>query len=289
MPRPRLEAAPWWPEFLEVKDEYPLKVLAERYGVSINGLSRALKRAGIERPIVRKPRGSLPDVGRKHDPRSAEAQEWWPEFLSLKDKKPLAELAEKFEVAEITLQRALKRTGETRKSQRGARGNRKAKGAARKLASLSDQVGVLPDAEVATLAGVSKYAVAQYRKKKGIPAVRGGRPPSKAPARPRTTPAPRRVAASAPPPTPASVARPAPVLAAASPAPVRAASASVAASPLNISLRGEAFVARFKCGDAEEKLVVVGRDLVDAALQAQQAVTAEGWRLEGLEFVGLAL
>ncbi len=175
MPRPRLESASWWPDLLELKDELSLAELSDKFGVSINGLSRALKRAGVERKTVRRGRGPAkkPNKPRKGpDPRSAEAQAWWPDFLALKDKKSLAELAKKFEVAEITLQRAMKRTGTDRKSQRGATGSRKARSTARRLSPLTHLLGKLPDAQVAAQAGVSKYQVAQYRKRKGIPSVR---------------------------------------------------------------------------------------------------------------------
>ncbi len=171
MARPRLETADWWPELLKLQERLPLKELAERFGVSVNGLSRALKRAGVEHRPVRSPDpGSGADA--PPDPRSAEAQPWWPEFLALKDRHSLAKLARRFGVAEITLQRALKRTGVGRKSQRGARAGRESKRAARAIKPLEGLLGQVPDGEVARQAGVSRYAVAQYRKRRGIPSVR---------------------------------------------------------------------------------------------------------------------
>ena len=52
------------------------------------------------------------------DPRSVEAQSWWPDFLASKDDFSLQQLAHRFGVAPISLQRAMKRTGVERKSQR---------------------------------------------------------------------------------------------------------------------------------------------------------------------------
>ena len=168
MPRPRLESASWWPQLLADKDAMSLRELAEKYNVSINGLSRALKRAGVSRRPIRTIRASAATSSAAPDPRSVEARDWWSEFLSLKDAHSLSALAERFGVAEITLQRAMKRTGVTRRSQRGAKGNRQAADAAEKLAAHQDLVGVLADAEVAVRAGVSRYAVAQYRRRRGI-------------------------------------------------------------------------------------------------------------------------
>ena len=168
MPRPRLESSDWWPSLLAEKDSKPLRELAATYGVSVNGLSRALKRAGIERGRVRGAAVGPDAAADSPDPRSIEARDWWSDFLDRKDKQSLSSLATRYGVAEITLQRAMKRTGTSRKSQRGAKGNRQARAAARKLGPLKDLLGTVPDADVADRAGVSRYAVAQYRKKQGI-------------------------------------------------------------------------------------------------------------------------
>ena len=182
MARPRLETTDWWPELLELQDQLPLKVLAERFGVSVNGLSRALKRVGIQHRPVRAPQGGDGQGEATPDPRSAEAQEWWPEFLELKDRQSLARLAKRFGVAEITLQRALRRTGIDRRSQRGARAGRESRKAARLIKPHADVLGLVPDGEVARRAGVSRYAVAQYRKRRSIPSVRAGREERSSPA-----------------------------------------------------------------------------------------------------------
>ncbi len=173
MPRPRLESSHWWPALLAEKDSLSLRELSAKYGVSVNGLSRALKRAGVSRSTVRARSDAAPAATTTPDPRSIEARDWWPDFLERKDKQSLAALAKRFGVAEITLQRAMKRTGVTRRSQRGAKGNRQAQRAGRKLAAYKHELGVLADAEIAEKAGVSRYAVAQYRKKRAITSVRG--------------------------------------------------------------------------------------------------------------------
>ncbi|MCP4868481.1 MAG: hypothetical protein GY898_07160 [Proteobacteria bacterium] len=238
-----------------MKDELSLSEMADRFGVSINGLSRALKRAGIERKTVRRGRGpakkKAPPKG--PDPRSAEAQDWWDEFLALKDRKPLADLAKRFGVAEITLQRAMKRTGTERRSQRGARGSQQARKAARRLKPLEHLLGTVPDAEIAAQTGLTRYAVAQYRRRNGVPSVRSG----------------------------ASRAQPAEV---ADPTPRPA-----------VNGDAEAYLVRVSADGGDHKYVVLGKDLADAAAQAQAAVTDRHgagrgtWTIEGLEFLGLAI
>ncbi len=172
MPRPRLESHSWWPKLLAEKDHKSLRELSETYNVSINGLSRALKRAGVQRTPVRGGKRVRTEAGPAPDPRSIEARSWWPDFLERKDKQSLSALAKRFGVAEITLQRAMKRTGVTRRSQRGAKGNRQAQRASRRLALHAELLGVVPDAQIAEKAGVSRYAVAQYRKRLEVTSVR---------------------------------------------------------------------------------------------------------------------
>jgi|GEM_PF-2074933 len=292
MARPRLESADWWPELLQLKDELPLKVLAEKYGVSINGLSRALKRAGIERPIVRKARAEA--LARAHqsekvDPRSAEAQTWWPEFLELKDKRSLAELATQFGVAEITLQRALKRTGVERKSQRGSRSGKAGRTASRKIAPYKDQLGILADGDIAARAGVSKYMVAQYRQRRGVAPAKGGRKPSKAKAASK--------AASKAAPKAAPKATRAPKAAAAPAAAPKVAAKAAPKEPRAAARSGsgqEAWRVRVLVdGGGEKAFVVIGADLAQAAASAlngvRQRLGATGWTLQALEFLGPAL
>lgn len=135
MPRPRLEVAPWWPEVLALKDRLSLRDLSARFNVSINGLSRALRRAGSPKADSALPGGrrKASDAREKASARYAveekllrgvEGQDWWPQFLSLKDTHTLSELARRFDVAEITLQRAMKRAGIARRSLRGVRPDR---------------------------------------------------------------------------------------------------------------------------------------------------------------------
>ncbi len=263
MPRPRLEASPWWDDLLELKDSHTLHELAERFGVSVNGLSRALKRAGIRRSTVRTGAGG----GRSEpDPRSAEAQSWWAEFLVLKDKHSLAELAERFGVAEITLQRALKRTGVNRQSQRGARGNRQTQASNRKIERVAHLLGVVPDGEVARQAGVSRYAVAQYRQANGISSVRdGARGTGKASGAGGLLPL----------------------------------SPAASLTLRRITQGKEAYLVRVSAAVEEQgtplRFVAVGSDLADAAARAQAAVARRmsesggEWNIDGLEFLGPAL
>ena len=247
MPRPRLESSPWWSDLLAEKDSLSLRELSKKYGVSVNGLSRALKRAGVDRaPVRRGAPGATPAAQAAPDPRSIEARDWWPDFLDRKDKQSLAALAKRYGVAEITLQRAMRRTGVTRRSQRGAKGNRQAQRAARKLAAHKDLRGVGADAEIAARARVSRYAVAQYRKKRGIASVRGGGAPAAA------TPKPR--------------------------------------APKTVRRGAEAYLVRV--AGADERYIVIARDLAEAAATAQAGVQARfsgARKIEGLEYVGPTL
>lgn len=269
MPRPRLESATWWPDLLELKDELPLRDLAQRFGVSVNGLSRALKRSGIDRRVVRPGRDSSTSGSQSRvDPRSAEAQAWWSEFMVLKDTHSLATLARRFGVAEITLQRALRRTGVQRKSQRGARGNRQTQAAQGRIAQVKHLLGVVPDGEVARQASVSRYAVAQFRKEQGIPSVRDNARRSR-------------------PVTPSRRGLFAPM------------SQATSLSLRKITQGREAYLVRVSTDLADGadplRFVSVGRDLADAASQAQEAVAQRmaesggSWNIDGLEFLGPAL
>lgn len=263
MPRPRLEASPWWADLLQLKDQLTLQELADRYGVSVNGLSRALRRAGVHRSAVRAGGGGARS---EPDPRSAEAQPWWADFVGLKDSHSLAELAQRFGVAEITLQRALKRTGVSRRSQRGARGNRQTNASNRKIALARHLLGVVPDGEVARQVGVSRYAVAQYRQSKGIASV-------------------REAGASAAKPHPSRLLMPL--------------SPAASLTLRRITQGREAYLVRVTAAVEERgtalRFVAVGRDLADAAAQAQAAVARRmsdsggEWNIDGLEFLGPAL
>jgi hypothetical protein len=150
----------------------------------------------------------------------------------------------------------MKRTGVLRKSQRGAKGNRQAQRASRKLAPHRALLGTVADAEVAVLSGVSRYAVAQYRKKHGIASVRASTLPSE-------------VAA---PPMGRAVARPA------------------RASSGGRGRMDEAYLVQV--AGASERFIVIARDLAEAASTAQAGVAKRfsgSRKIEGLEFVGPAL
>lgn len=262
MPRPRLEASPWWGDLLGLKDQLTLQELSERFGVSVNGLSRALRRAGIERRAVRAGAGGMRS---EPDPRSAEAQPWWQEFVRLKDQQSLADLALHFGVAEITLQRALKRTGVDRLSQRGARGNRQTQASNERIDRVRHLLGVVPDGEVASQAGVSRYAVARFRQGQGIASVREASAGTRA-------------------------------------APARSLMPLSPAASLTlrrITQGREAYLVRVTAAVEHQgtplRFVAVGKDLADAAAQAQEAIgrrMAESggeWNIDGLEFLGPAL
>jgi lambda repressor-like predicted transcriptional regulator len=165
-----LENSSWWSDFLGQREQLTLRAAAEKFGVSVNGLSTALRRVGLgaaegeaPRRRGRKPNAAaaasstdvapVPAAPRKArrkgrtgpDPRSAEAQSWWPEFLALKDSRSLASLARRFGVAEITLGRAIKRTGIERAP--AATGRR---GAAGRRAAATESPAPAPRAAVAT-------------------------------------------------------------------------------------------------------------------------------------------
>jgi hypothetical protein len=137
--------------------------------------------------------------------RRLETFDWWPELISLKDTLSLRELAQKFDVTPGAISSALRREGINRapappgprnarkrgdeealppepgESTRPARTAKAGKAEPRshskdaRLLSLWDDLGKLPDRDVAQKAGTSVRTVASFRARHGIAAYAGPR------------------------------------------------------------------------------------------------------------------
>ncbi|MCB9688913.1 MAG: hypothetical protein H6738_16080 [Alphaproteobacteria bacterium] len=118
--------------------------------------------------------------------RKIETFDWWPELVQVKDDYSLRELAERFKVTPGAITAAFKRTGTRRRSAPpGPRARRKGRaetddaldaGAIQSrphskddaLLPYRDQLGQVPDSEIAGLAGVSVRTVASFRARNDI-------------------------------------------------------------------------------------------------------------------------
>jgi len=132
--------------------------------------------------------------------RRIETFDWWPKLLEKKDELSLRELAEEFSVTPGAISAALRRTGTTRKpAPPGPRGRRPGslppepgeEGAPvmrpgskdSHLVPFLDELGKVPDADIAERAGVSVRTVASFRSRHEISGYsgprrsRGGRKP----------------------------------------------------------------------------------------------------------------
>ncbi len=252
MARPRLEQGEWWSELVGLSDELGIGELAERFGVSRRGLRRAMLRTGLlQEPS---PPSALVS-GRTPDPRSAEAQPWWPEFLKLKDRRTLAQLARRFSVSQLTLSRAMKRTGTTRTAQRRGRNRKASRKLTLALAPLKDQLGQLSDAEVARQAGLSASQVARYRRARQIPSSRSRG------------------------------------LTGAGTESTSSMGQAAARTPGPGASGQHAFLVGASMGERSVRFVVVAKDLAQAArlapsrLQARHGSDEEGWQLDRVELV----
>ena len=127
----KLETHDWWPRLLELKDDLSLQELAERFGVTAQAVSRALKRNGI--PRKRTPPG----------PRAQREEELPPEPGELRA---------------------------TSTPSAPAKTSRRRKNKSHLIERYEHLLGVRSDREVAELAGVSSNTVANYRSRAGIPA-----------------------------------------------------------------------------------------------------------------------
>jgi hypothetical protein len=124
--------------------------------------------------------------------RRIETFDWWPELVELKDELSLRELADKFNVTPGAISAALRRTGITRKPappgprarrtqlppEPGGEGNPPLVRPGSKdsqLVPYLDELGQVPDAEVANRAGVSVRTVASFRSRHDIPGYSGPR------------------------------------------------------------------------------------------------------------------
>ena len=272
----RLEDKAWWPELLKNKDDFSLRELGEKYGATPGAINSALKRNNITRkpapPGPRKRRGRpapapaavVAEAAQKRSggapkgPRKATLAKLLPfrDQLGATPDRTIAALAG---VSIQTVASYRKHLGI------GARRGRRPKVApvvavAKKnpgpgrsaIAPYADQLGQVPDGEIASLAGVSENAVRNYRNRRGIAAPsRAEAPVAESKPTPQPKPAPKTKAA----PTPA--AKPAP-----------------AAAP---AAGGQAW--RVQVGD--RSVIVVAPNVVEAATRASAAGAVSNMELLG--------
>lgn len=113
-----------------------------------------------------------------------EEQPWWDELVAKKDSKSLRELAEEFGVSAGAISLALKKTGTSKvpQSTEPVEADVPVSRPGSKdflLEPLFEDLGNIPDAEVAKRAGVSVRTVASYRARNKIPGYKGRAAPSK--------------------------------------------------------------------------------------------------------------
>jgi transcriptional regulator with XRE-family HTH domain len=228
----KLETHDWWPRLLELKDDLSLQELAERFGVTAQAVSRALKRNGI--PRKRTPPGpraqrkgelppepgeppatstpSAPAMTSHRRKNKSHLIERYEHLLGVRSDREVAELAG---VSSATVAnyrsragipaapRATKRAAaEARQSssrpKKATEKGRKRKARASKVDPFFSLLGKVPDRVVAEKAGVTLGAVLQYRKRHGVPAYgrKSSAPPR--PSRPAPAPAPSEAETASP-------------------------------------------------------------------------------------------
>ena len=190
----RLEDKDWWSELIAEKDQFSLRELAEKFGATPGAINAALKRNGITRtpapPGPRRRRGRPPAPanpakkrrrgGAPRGPRKSTVQK----ILPFKDQLGITadrEIARQVGVSIQTVASYRKSLGITARRGRGAapvevaatESAKKNPGPGRSaIAPFADQLGAVPDAEIAALAGVSVNAVRNYRNRRGIKLLR---------------------------------------------------------------------------------------------------------------------
>ena len=215
----RLEDKAWWPDLIKDKDDYSLRELGEKYGATPGAINGALKRNGIERkgappgPRKNRARPAKSRAGAPRGPRRGTMSKLEP-YLGQLGKVTDRVVAKEAGVSVQTVAAVRKHLGIT-----VPRGRRPAKPAAAKapstaakktnpgpgrsaIAPYTDQLGKVPDSEIAAMAGLTENAVRNYRNRRGISAPR--RAPAAASAKPAAKAS--RQAASKASPAPASVA-----------------------------------------------------------------------------------
>ncbi|MCA9494946.1 MAG: hypothetical protein KC621_33695 [Myxococcales bacterium] len=173
----KIETFDWWPELVQVKDEYSLRELAERFKVTPGAITAAFKRTGTRRrsapPGPRARRKNRVDVAEG----DADAIQSRPHskddallpFREQLGQVPDSEIARLAGVSVRTVASFRARNDISgyagpprRRAEPGARGSR--------IDAFEDLVGSVPDQVVATKAGVSVNAVRNWRIKRGITA-----------------------------------------------------------------------------------------------------------------------
>jgi hypothetical protein len=286
-----LTSAPWWPEFLELKDRMTWTELSRHFGIGRRMLLKALKRGGLTKapqPPGRKPRKqkvvkppvqavieASPKVVHKRGPHSKIDA-----FAPLIGKMPDAAVAKTAGVTRAAVWEYRKRHGiagfakpkatvvpvapvvEYREVIGAApvsagKAQAVAKAPVSTLEAFHDRLGKVADHEIAALAGVSLRVVGYYRRKMGIPAYAGFRFEKK-----RVRRIGAKVDAAPAPAAEIGKTEPIPqVLVAADPLP------APVVGPVALPPRSGFGVVAF-CGHRKQKFIVVGNGMVDAAERA---------------------
>lgn len=287
----------WWAEAMRLKDEMPLRELAEKLGVSTGVLSAALRKAGVRRRLRletdNSPQGeqmatdSSDAVGRRSGSKDSQIEK----FFHLLGNIPDSEVARLAGVSVRTVASYRSRndiagyTGPRRRPQ--ARGGRQSK-----LDDYKHLLGKLPDRVVADEAGMSLGAVRNYRIKNDIPAA--GRMPKAEITRliaelrsliPREDEDEDEEVEEddALPPEPGEPEAAKPAAAAPVVAPTRA------AAPRAKVEAGSARAWRFTVDGNESPFIVVAKTLVDAVQRATEAAGGDEAAIRGVETLGAVL
>lgn len=276
-----------WSEILAAKDDLTLRELSDRFGPTPGQISAALRRAGVARShdptasasdaLPPEP-GESPALGRMTPNNPLDA------FRDQLGKVPDAQVAAAAKVSlhAVANYRARHGIPAHRPPSKKAATAPAPKPASRRsrIDDHAHLLGTVPDRVVADKAGVSLNAVRNYRARRGIASsgrrTRRGEQPAAPPPRP-----PRRARAAVADPerlvatTQAAVAKLAGSQTARaqnpaerSPEPAPQSQAPTQRDPSTGGRRG-AWVVRWRGGDGEGTVVVLGRDLSDAAVRAQ--------------------
>lgn len=163
MPKPRVETLDWWDECVALKDQLSLRELGDRFGVTASAISNAFRRVGV----VRKPAKSGP-----RSPKKSGSQR-------------IVRSAE--EPSDLPPEPGESLSGDVRKRPAGIT----IKGLPGRRSPLNGHehlLGTVPDSELATRFGMAVGSVANYRRRKKIPAFRR----SSSPGSPRAAHVPRK-------------------------------------------------------------------------------------------------
>ncbi len=283
----------WWGEAMRLKDEMPLRDLAQKLGITSGVLSAELRKAGVRRRLrldtAPEPKDApmttpqAPTSGRRSGSKDSQIEQFYHLLGNIPDSE-VARLAT-VSVRTVASYRARRDiagyNGPRRRPQ--ARGGRQSK-----LDDYEHMLGKLPDRVVADEAGMSLGAVRNYRIKNDISAA--GRMPKSEIGRllnelRRNSPA----VDEALPPEPGEVSTPPapPVARVAAPEPV--AQVVAAPKPTITTTSTSARAWRFTLAEESESYIVVAKSLLDAVARASAQADGDETRISTIESLGPVL